>query len=113
MTQLDDLHVDLEGQHHQHRRQGGGQAAAGVAAGVLEVEPDGQGAGEEHGQDRPAAGAAQDAGQDGGELGDDERAVQQQRPQPGEALGVEAGVAGVGVQGAVAGGERRPRPPRR
>jgi hypothetical protein len=60
---------------------------------VLEVEPDRQGPGEEHGQDRPAAGAAQDTGQDGGELGDDERAIQQQRPEAGEALAVEAGVA--------------------
>ena len=103
---VDDLDVDLEGQHHQHRRERGSEAAAGVAAGVLEVEPDREGAGEEHGEDGPAAAAAQDPGEDGGELGDDERAVQQQRPQPRQALAVEAGVAGVGVQGAVAGRER-------
>jgi hypothetical protein len=60
--------------------EGGGQPAAG-AAGVLEVEPDGQGAGQQHGQDRPAAGTAQDPGQRGSQLGDDERAVQEQRPQ--------------------------------
>jgi len=82
----DDLHVDLEGQHHQDRGEGGGEAAAGVGAGVLQVEPDGQGAGDEHGQDGEGAVAAQDAGQDGGELGDDEGAVEEEWPDAGEAF---------------------------
>jgi hypothetical protein len=73
---------------------------------VLEVEPDGLGAGQQHGQDRPAAGTAQDPGQDGSQLGDDEGAVQEQRPQARKVLGVQADVASVGVQGAVAGRER-------
>src|SRR5215217_2049469 len=82
----------------------GGRAAA-TPDGVLEVEPDREGAGQEHGQDGPAAAAAQDPGQDGGQLGDDERTVEQEGPQAGEAVAVEAGVAGVGVQGAIAGRE--------
>jgi hypothetical protein len=72
---------------------------------VLEVEPDRQRPSQEHGQDRPGAGAAEDAGQNGGELSDNERAIQKQGPEAGEAVAVEAGVAHSGVQSAVAGGE--------